>query len=57
MFDYELYKKVVQIEKQIKEKYQFEKFKMLLYTDEEQTIGYQFNHFDIVNKRELLKCI
>ena len=57
MFDYELYKKVVQIEKQIKEKYQFEKFKMLLNTNEEQSIEYQFKHFDIADKRDLLERI
>lgn len=57
MFDYELYKKVAQIEQQIKKKYQFEKFKMLLTTNEEQSIEFQFKHFDIADKRDVLEGI
>ena len=57
MKDYELYKKVVEIEQHLKEKYQFEKFEMLLSTDEEQSIEYKFKHLDIVDKREILEGI
>ena len=57
MFDYELYKKVVEIEQQLKEKYQVDSLKIFITSTNDKSINFDFKHFEVADRDEIVEKI
>ena len=57
MFDYELYKKVAQIEKQLKEKYKVDSLKIFTTSNSNSYINFDFKHFEVADSDEIVERI
>ena len=57
MFDYELDKKVVEIEKHLKEKYQIDSLKLFIISTDNKFINIDFKHFEAGTCNEIVEKI
>lgn len=57
MFDYELHKKVKEIEQQLKKKYQLDSLKIFITSTNDKLINFDFKHFEITGHDEIIEKI